>query len=229
MEAYNKLKNVEKGAEKSDRLSREVRTTLNRIVGLAQELLKSENLAPRCQNDVELIVESGNSLLALFDNIMDESRIEAEDAKINDKQFCLNAKISQKDRDWSGYTALVVDDNILNYKIICGMLRNTGINILHAGNGLKAVEQVRSNPQIDLVLMDLYLPVMNGLEATDKILDIDPSLPVIAQTCGAMSENRELCIDVGCIDFIGKPINMEELLTKMSRYLPEKIYSSRCV
>ena len=121
--------------------------------------------------------------------------------------------------DWSGYTVLIVEDDIISYKMLGAMLRNTKVNVIHADDGLKAVEQARLNPHIDLVLMDIHLPVMNGLEATGKILDIYPTLPVIAQTANVMNDDRDKFLKKGCADFISKPINMGELLGKMSRFL----------
>ena len=122
------------------------------------------------------------------------------------------------DNKWTNYTALVVDDCFANHTIIKCILRNTGINIIRAENGLKAVEQVYLNPLIDIALMDIQMPVMNGLEATQKILEIDPDLPVIAQTS---LDNREECFEAGCVEYINKPIVMSELLDKMLRFLPD--------
>ena len=128
------------------------------------------------------------------------------------------ARKTKKDRDWSGYTVLIVEDDIVNSKVLGGMLRNTKVNIIYSDNGVKAIEQVQLNPHIDMVLMDMHLPVMNGLEATCKIHDINPALPVIAQT----TKDKERCLESGCVDYIGKPLNMGELLNKMSKFLPEK-------
>jgi len=121
-------------------------------------------------------------------------------------------------RDWSSYTVLIVEDDIINYKALGGMLRNTKVSIIHSDNGVKAIEQVRINPKIDLVLMDINLPEMNGLEATGKILEINPMLPIIAQT----TNEEEKCLEAGCIDYINKPIDMGLLFNKMSKFLMEK-------
>jgi len=123
---------------------------------------------------------------------------------------------------WSNYTLLIVEDDMINYKVIEAMLRNSKINVIHADNGLKAIEYVRIYPQIDLVMMDVHLPEMSGLEATYHILNIRPELPVIAQTANAMSEDREICMKAGCVDYISKPIDMNELFEKLAKHLPEK-------
>ena len=124
---------------------------------------------------------------------------------------------NDKSHNWSAYTVLIVEDDIINYKVLGGMLRNTKVSIIHSDNGVKAIEQVRLNPKIDLVLMDIQLPEMNGLEATSKILEINPTLPIIAQT----TNEREKCLEAGCIDYIPKPIDMNVLVNKMSKFLSE--------
>jgi len=123
----------------------------------------------------------------------------------------------KKDHNWSAYTVLIVEDDIINYKVLGGMLRNTKVSIIHSDNGVKAIEQVRLNPKIDLVLMDVQLPEMNGLEATGKILEINPTLPIIAQT----TNEKEKCLEAGCVDYIPKPIDMNILVNKMSKFLLE--------
>jgi len=386
------LEKAKIAAEESDRLksaflanmSHEVRTPLNGILGLAQVLLKSEDINSKVRNDVKIIVESGSSLLNLIEDIMDVSRIEAGQMKIKYKPFFLNTLMDQlysiflanplylqknagqnnielkydkrpenvtimsdpdrlqqifvnlignalkftqrgfveygytikkpyitffvKDSgmgipedniekifdrftqvdntlarkfsgsglglaiskglitllngkiwcesnlgkgtafyftipyhpttilttddtprkksvveyDWSNYSILIVEDDIINYKVIDAMLRSSKVNVIHADNGVKAIEYISLFPQIDLVLMDVHLPEMSGLEATYQIRKINPAIPIIAQTANAMSEDRDKCIDAGCVDYISKPIDMNDLFNKLAKYLPEK-------
>jgi CheY-like chemotaxis protein len=385
---YNEFKmSAEKSgilrSEFSANMSHEVRTPLNGILGLAQVLLKSEEIEPKIRNDIKMIVESGTSLLALIEDIMDVSRIEAGQMKIKYKPFFLNNLMDQlysmflanplykmrnagqkkielkydkpaenvtimsdpdrlqqifvnlignalkftqtgyvhfgyfikkhdivfyvKDSgigipeekketifdrfiqvdntlarkfsgsglglaiskgfvtllkgkiwceselgkgsnfyftipyhptsmlissdtpqkksivkyDWSNYTVLIVEDDTINFKVIEAMLRNTKIQVIHADNGLKSIECVRLYPQIDLVLMDVHLPEMSGLEATENILKINPTLPIIAQTANAMSEDKEKCLEAGCVDYISKPIDMGDLFAKIAKHLPD--------
>ena len=123
------------------------------------------------------------------------------------------------DYQWSDHTVLIVEDDLINYKVIEAMLRRTNINIIHSDNGLSAIKNVYSNSNIDIVLMDIHLPEMNGLEATAKLLAINPTLPIIAQTANAMADDRDICIEAGCIDYISKPIDMNELFMKMAKYI----------
>ena len=127
---------------------------------------------------------------------------------------------SAKDYNWEAYTVLIVEDDSINFKVIEAMLRNTKIKIIHADNGLKAIDKVRTEPKLDLVLMDVHLPELSGLEATKIIQGINQRLPIIAQTANAMSEDKDKCIEAGCVDYISKPIDMNELFSKVSKYLP---------
>ena len=115
----------------------------------------------------------------------------------------------------AGHTVLIAEDESNNYLYMKEMLAEFGLNVLRAENGQQAVDLCKSNPSIDLVLMDIKMPVMNGYDATRQIRMIRPSLPVIAQTAYAMTGDRELAIDAGCNDYLTKPINKYSLLKSM--------------
>jgi len=105
-----------------------------------------------------------------------------------------------------------------NYQYIYSVLGKTGIQIIWASDGKEAIEFYRDNPDIDLVLMDIKLPIMNGLDATQTLKSLNPDLPVIAVTAYAMSEDKDKCLEAGCDDFIVKPVNRFELLAKIENY-----------
>ncbi len=136
----------------------------------------------------------------------------------NTKQEVL---VNQKpdDYDWSQYTILVVEDNHMSFKLLQALLNKSRVKIIHADNGLKAIDLVIANPEIDLVLMDIQLPVMNGYESTKKIKEIRPELPVIAQTANAMDDDRLKCLNAGCNDYIAKPIVFETFLNMINNYI----------
>lgn len=120
---------------------------------------------------------------------------------------------------WIDKIILVAEDIDLNFLYISELLKPTGTMIIHATNGKDAVERCQKELNIDLVLMDIYMPVMNGYEATRQIKQIRPDLPVIAQTAYAMAEDRKRAMEAGCVDFIAKPIGKEELLSKIDKFL----------
>lgn len=98
------------------------------------------------------------------------------------------------------------------------VLSKTTVNILHADNGIDAVEMCKLN-HIDLVLMDVQLPGISGLDATHQIMTINREMPIIAQTANAMSEDKERCLEAGCVDYISKPINVASLFRKIGKYI----------
>jgi two-component system cell cycle response regulator DivK len=102
------------------------------------------------------------------------------------------------------------------------VLRKNGAKVIWAKNGLEAINIVESSPNIDLVLMDIKMPEINGLEAIKYIKLIRPELPVIAQTAFVMDNDREVCLKAGCVDFIAKPIKVNQLLEMIAKHIPKK-------
>jgi two-component system CheB/CheR fusion protein len=123
---------------------------------------------------------------------------------------------------WGKFTILVAEDDDLNYMFIEEMLVDTKIKLVRAKNGLEAIDIIKSNPEIVLVLMDIQMPFMDGYQSTKMILSIKPHLPIIAQTAFALASEKEMSFKAGCIDYISKPIDLEELLLKIKKYLPVK-------
>jgi len=99
------------------------------------------------------------------------------------------------------------------------VLERTGANVIHANNGKEALEIYTGNTSINLVLMDIMMPEMDGYEASRAIKDINPRVPIIAQTALAMEGDSEKVLESGCDDYISKPIRMNELLRKMQGFL----------
>lgn len=124
--------------------------------------------------------------------------------------------------NWKGKTILVAEDKKINYEIIRESVNGTQVEVLWAKNGKEAIEMVKENQNINLVLMDIQMPVMDGLEATRKIKLIKESIPVIAQTAYALPQDSFRCIDAGCDDYIAKPIPLDEFLIKIDKYISVK-------
>lgn len=122
-----------------------------------------------------------------------------------------------------GARILLVEDNAISSEVVLNILRNLGAIVELAENGQRAIEMVNENP-FDLVLMDCLMPVMDGYEAT-KRLRADPKfheLPIIAMTASALMEDRARCILAGMNEHISKPINVNEMLEKISCWLSEQ-------
>jgi PAS domain S-box-containing protein len=121
----------------------------------------------------------------------------------------------------SGKRVLLVEDNEINQEVAEDILSKAGIVVSVAGNGLEAVERLQGGLEVDLVLMDLQMPVMDGLSATERIREdhrFDP-LPIIAMTANAMAGDRERCLEVGMNDHVAKPVDMSELYRVLLRWL----------
>jgi len=128
-------------------------------------------------------------------------------------------QITNKEYNWSDKLMLIVEDEDSNIVLLKEALVQTSVKILWARDGKPAVDICRSNGNIDLVLMDIQMPEMNGYEATQKIKEFRKDLPIIAQTAYAMENEREKSIDAGCKDYITKPLNIKELLTIINKYI----------
>jgi CheY-like chemotaxis protein len=120
---------------------------------------------------------------------------------------------------WEDKTILVVEDEDFVCKFYGRILGPTKATVIWANNGLQAVEACRSNDKINVVLMDMKLPEISGYEATRRIKTFRKHLPIIAQTAYAMSEDRSLCLEAGCDDYITKPIDPLILLNKIHNAL----------
>lgn len=123
------------------------------------------------------------------------------------------------DYNWLSKVFLIVEDDKVSFKFLQEVFKKTGAKIYHADNGLKAIEFCKTHPEIDIVLMDIQLPEMSGLDATRIIKNIRRELPIIAQTANAMAEDKEKCLEVGCVDYVSKPINVPALFRKIEKYL----------
>lgn len=120
------------------------------------------------------------------------------------------------DYQWENYTALIAEDDALNYKYIELLLtKRTGIKIVWAKDGLQAVDACSTNSEIDIVLLDLQLPELDGLNALIKIKAVRPFLPVIIQTANSWNNEDELCKKAGADGFFNKPLNIDDLLEHM--------------
>jgi len=119
----------------------------------------------------------------------------------------------------SNLNILIAEDEEINYYYLVELLEETKANIFHARNGKEAVQLCRSHPEINIILMDIKMPLMNGYEATQQIREFRNDLIIIAQTAYAYSENKEKALTAGCTDFVTKPINREKLIHLINSYI----------
>ncbi len=118
---------------------------------------------------------------------------------------------------------LLVEDIEINREIALTLLEETNIKIDCAENGLEAVNCVLENPGVyDIILMDIQMPLMDGLEATRRIREMGVRVPIVAMTANAFKEDVEACKKAGMQDHISKPIDVDELYQKVGKYLRGK-------
>ncbi len=134
-----------------------------------------------------------------------------------------NESDPKKDIDWSDKNVLIVEDIEINREILIDVLESSNINTTQAENGKIAVDLVRKNPgEYDLILMDVQMPVMDGLEATRQIRTMDNeiarTIPIIAMTANAFKEDEEISLEAGMDGHLAKPLSVDDLYNTLSKY-----------
>jgi|GEM_PF-274117 len=129
---------------------------------------------------------------------------------------------SEKEAILVDKTVLIVDDDMRNTFALSSVLEDRGMKVIIAKNGQAGIDKLKENPSIDIVLMDIMMPVMDGYTAMRKIRSMKESfskVPIIALTAKAMREDKEKCISAGASDYLAKPIKMDELQTLMKVWI----------
>jgi PAS domain S-box-containing protein len=118
-----------------------------------------------------------------------------------------------------GKKALLVEDNIINQKIAEKMFSSIGLKTEIAVNGQEAVDMIAESNGFDLIFMDVQMPVLNGLDATVRLREMNINTPIIAMTANALKGDREVCLAAGMNDYIGKPVKMNDLEDILLKWL----------
>ncbi len=126
-----------------------------------------------------------------------------------------------KDADFSQSKILLIDDDMRNIFAITVILERQGMEVIYAENGKLGIEKLKENPDVEMILMDIMMPEMGGIEATQEIRKMDQfkNLPIITLTAKAMKGDREKCLAAGASDYITKPVDTDHLLTVMHKWL----------
>lgn len=120
--------------------------------------------------------------------------------------------------NWQDKTILVVEDEHINFRYLQEILKKTQANIIRAENGFEAIECAKNN-KVDIILMDIKLPIMDGYEATRQIRQFNKDVPIIAQTAYVMSGEEEKTKEAGCNDYLTKPLRIKTVLDALAKYL----------
>jgi signal transduction histidine kinase len=141
---------------------------------------------------------------------------EIKPSTITEKKRTRNKKPNKKE------TILIADDEEPNFILLELFLESPNRKLLYAKNGIVAIKMFKENPEIDIILMDIKMPKMDGVQATQEIKKINPDIPVIAQTAFAMDDDEKELLKKGFNDYIKKPINSSVLTEKVETWLKKK-------
>jgi CheY-like chemotaxis protein len=121
----------------------------------------------------------------------------------------------------AGKKVLIVDDDVRNIFALTAVLERHSVEVVFAENGKKGIEVVESTPDIDVVLMDVMMPEMDGYETMRQIRKDGRfrTMPILALTAKAMKGDREKCLEAGASDYIAKPVNTDQLLSLLRVWL----------
>jgi HAMP domain-containing protein/signal transduction histidine kinase/CheY-like chemotaxis protein len=135
------------------------------------------------------------------------------------------------DADFNSKKVLLVDDDMRNIFAITVILERQGMEVIYAENGKLGIEKLKENPDVDMVLMDVMMPEMGGIEATQEIRKIPQfkNLPIITLTAKAMKGDKEKCLEAGASDYITKPVDTDHLLSVMHNWFQDSQVMSETV
>jgi CheY-like chemotaxis protein len=162
-----------------------------------------------------IILKGVNSLEHLFEETILNLHINHMELAPEKKRIIEN--IRKKEDILTGKHILVVDDDVRNLFALTTVFERHNINVITAESGREAINILNDNPSIDMVLMDIMMPEMDGYETTQKIRREHKNtlLPIIAVTAKAMKGDRQKCIEAGASDYITKPLKIDQLLSLM--------------
>jgi CheY-like chemotaxis protein/HAMP domain-containing protein len=188
------------------------------VVYTGRELTRDEGIKLRSYTDSIIVkgVRSEERLLAETTLFLHRTV-----SKMPENQRKIIASLHEQDSMFKEKKILLVDDDMRNSYVLSKILGEKGFTVRLAANGQKALDNLQQEKGIDLVLMDIMMPVMDGYEATRKIREQEQfwNLPIIALTAKAMPEDRKKCLDAGVNDYLPKPLDLDRLLSMLRVWL----------
>ena len=166
-----------------------------------------------------ILLKDVNSLELLFEETVMQLHIDHKDLLPEKRRIIEN--LNSREDVVTNKNVLIVDDDVRNLFALTTAFERYGINAITAESGQEAIKILAENNKIDIVLMDIMMPEMDGYETTQKIRreHKNNNLPIIAVTAKAMKGDREKCIEAGASDYITKPVKIDQLLSLMRVWL----------
>ncbi|MDQ3264915.1 MAG: response regulator, partial [Myxococcota bacterium] len=206
------------GLELIEKVKAAGRPDLPIIVYTGKELSEAEETALKRVSDA-IIIKSAKSP----EQLLDETTLflHRVEANLPEQKRQMIRQVHLQDPVLTKRKVLVVDDDVRNIFALTSVLERHNMEVLFAENGRKGIEVIRGTPDLDVVLMDVMMPEMDGYETMRAVRQIPNlrSLPIIALTAKAMKGDREKCIDAGASDYITKPVDTEQLLSLLRVWL----------
>ncbi len=214
-----KLPDME-GAELLDRMTREEICSFPPVIVYTGRQLTREEEADLNRYSRSIIIKGARSPERLLDEVT--LFLHTVEARLSRERQSILRDARNRDDLFEGRKVLLVDDDVRNIFALTSALEQRGMRVEIARNGIEALEKLQSTEDIELVLMDIMMPGMDGLEATRRIR-ANPrlrDLPVIAITAKAMRDDQDQCRRAGANDYMAKPIDLDRLLSLIRVWLP---------
>ena len=203
----------------------------------------SEEVQKHCNAKI-VLMESGLQLVS--DRMLNDITIHAQLAKPFNQQMIFSVilelfskesvkrtqtiqRVTKSDLSvLRGSSVLLAEDNVINQTVMFGLLEDTGIEMIIANDGKEALERLETHSDIEMIFMDINMPVMDGYEATSQLRKnaIYDNIPVVALTANAMQKDIEKAKEVGMQEHLGKPIDVQDLYSVLLKYIPAKVDAS---
>jgi CheY-like chemotaxis protein len=206
------------GSELIHEISKAKKKTTPVIVYSARDFSKAELNTVR-QNTNSIITKGANSVEHLLEETISHLHINHKTLSPSKQRIIEN--IRHNEDILTGKQILVVDDDVRNLFALTTVFERFHIHVITAESGQEVIQMLAENPKIDMVLMDIMMPEMDGYETTQKIRreHKNSTLPIIAVTAKAMKGDRQKCIEAGASDYITKPVKIDQLLSLMRLWL----------
>ena len=188
------------------------------VIYTGKELTRSEEIALKRMTDTIIVKDVRSPERLLDETALFLHRIQAN---LPPTQRQILEQLHQSDPVLAGKKVLIIDDDVRNIFALTSMLEHHQMEILYAENGRDGLAMLQNTPGINVILMDVMMPEMDGYETTRAIRSMSQfvSLPIIALTAKAMKGDREKCIEAGASDYITKPVDSEQLLSLLRVWL----------